>query len=282
MSDPSSRPPVPDEAVVLNRRYWRRVADDRNRWFASSAEGRLCLDRLRAGSTTLLEGEPAADGSRGEAELLGELSGIDLVHVGCGPGYDSLSWANRGARVVAVDLAEENLVEAGRLARLLGRRLPRVAADARRLPLADDRFSVAYIGGGLIHWIPDLSRLFQELYRVVRPAGRLLVVEDPPIRMALEDEESRPRVAYPYEDQASVHTNLMDRAAWPMPPGTTLQTADYLWTAGAVVTAILQAGFQLQKLLEPRWTAPRPTGSAPDDTRPLLPTALVVLAAKPR
>ena len=270
---------TPQQAVAVNRRYWQRVAMDRNRWLAAS-DGREWLARLRAGGTTLLEGEPASDGSRGEAELLSRLNGARLLHVGCGPGYESLSWANLGARVVSVDLAEENLAEAGRLAQAVDRKLLPVAADALRLPLRDNSFSAAYVAG-LIQWIPDLHTLFAELYRVLRRAGRLLVVEEHPLQMVLDDERDPPVPRYRYEDGAGLHINSMDRAAWPMPPGTTLDTADYLWTTATLVTALLQAGFELRKLLEPRWNITGPTVPAIDGSQTMLPTVLVVLAVKP-
>lgn len=45
-------------------------------------------------------------------------------------------------------------------------------ADITRLPLPPQSVDVV-ISNGVIHLLPDKSALFRELYRVVRPEGRL-------------------------------------------------------------------------------------------------------------
>ena len=53
---------------------------------------------LRRGGSTLY---------KEEIELLGDVTGLSLVHLQCNSGQDTLSWAARGARVTGVDISDE-------------------------------------------------------------------------------------------------------------------------------------------------------------------------------
>jgi 2-polyprenyl-3-methyl-5-hydroxy-6-metoxy-1,4-benzoquinol methylase len=56
----------------------------------------LYLEAFRGGASTLKEIE---------LDLVGDVRGLDLLHLQCHFGLDSLSWARRGARVVGVDFS---------------------------------------------------------------------------------------------------------------------------------------------------------------------------------
>ena len=76
--------------------------------------------------------------------------------------------------VVGLDLSEGMLAEARRS---LGVTL--VQARAEALPFADASFDFVSMGYALRH-VADLARLFAEYRRVLRPGGRLLVLEIAP------------------------------------------------------------------------------------------------------
>ncbi len=73
-------------------------------------------------------------------------------------------------RVVAADLTPEMMaVGAGREG---GRRIRWVTADALELPFEDSSFDRVVIGYGLRNF-PDLERSLREIFRCLRPGGRL-------------------------------------------------------------------------------------------------------------
>ena len=80
--------------------------------------------------------------------------------------------AGSGARVVACDLSA-GMIEVGRA------RHPEVdfvQGDAMNLPFADNTFDAVTISYGLRN-VPDPKRALEEMSRVTRPGGRLLVCE---------------------------------------------------------------------------------------------------------
>ena len=78
-----------------------------------------------------------------ELGLLGDVAGRDVVELGCGTAYVSAWLARRGARVVGVDLTEEQLTTARRMQREHGLAFPLVHASAENVPLADESFDLA-------------------------------------------------------------------------------------------------------------------------------------------
>jgi len=116
--------------------------------------------------------------ARTEAALVagavaGLTDGARLLEIGCGEGGNlmHLAAASPGTRLVGVDFSSEK-------ARFAGRATPAttVAADAAHLPFADGAFDAVLIRD-LLHHLPDRAAALAEARRVVRPGGRVTVVE---------------------------------------------------------------------------------------------------------
>jgi ubiquinone/menaquinone biosynthesis C-methylase UbiE len=97
--------------------------------------------------------------------------GQRLLEVGCGIGTDLVRFAQGGARVTGVDLAETAIDLARKNFALNG-----VAADELRvangeaLPYADASFDVVY-GHGVIQYTSNAPQLIREFHRVLKPGG---------------------------------------------------------------------------------------------------------------
>ncbi|WP_227000515.1 class I SAM-dependent methyltransferase [Protaetiibacter intestinalis] len=98
--------------------------------------------------------------------------GERILDVAAGTGTSSAAIARSGATVVAVDFSPGMIAE-GR------RRQPSiefVEADAMRLPFGDEEFDAVTISFGLRN-IADPIVALGEMYRVLKPGGRLVVCE---------------------------------------------------------------------------------------------------------
>src|SRR5262245_49938616 len=104
---------------------------------------------------------------------LGDVSGLDVVELGCGTAYFSAQLAYRGARPVGVDPTAAQLDTARRMMEMAGIAFPLVEAPGERVPLPDASFDLAFSEYGASLWA-DPQMWIPEAARLVRPGGRLV------------------------------------------------------------------------------------------------------------
>jgi demethylmenaquinone methyltransferase/2-methoxy-6-polyprenyl-1,4-benzoquinol methylase len=116
---------------------------------------------------------------RRAADLAGVGPGSRVLDVATGTGDMALELARRvgsGGEVVAMDFSEAMLERARAKAGPLAGQLSFEPGDALALPYPDDRFDAATTGFGARNF-SDLERGISEMVRVVRPGGRVVILE---------------------------------------------------------------------------------------------------------
>jgi glycosyltransferase involved in cell wall biosynthesis/ubiquinone/menaquinone biosynthesis C-methylase UbiE len=98
-----------------------------------------------------------------------------VLEVGGGMGTDLSQFAKHGALVTDVDLSEGHLKLAQENFRLRGLTGRFVHHDAELLPFDDNTFDLVY-SNGVIHHTPNTSRAVREIFRVLKPGGRVIVM----------------------------------------------------------------------------------------------------------
>lgn len=140
---------------------------------------------------------------------LGDVRGKTVLDFGCGSGANTVLLANRGARVIAVDISES-------LLRLAGRRLAVngapgaaafIAASAHDLPLPSDSIDVVF-GIAILHHL-DLALVSREVHRVLKPGGRAIFQE--PVRNSAVLRFVRRLIPYRAPDISPYERPLFDR-----------------------------------------------------------------------
>ena len=232
-----------EDPLEVNRRHWDELAA-----LHPSADGDDAEGFLAGGSTiTWLE-----------REGVGDVDGLELLHLQCHVGVDTLSWLREGAAsVVGVDFSSVAVDQARALAARAGLadRSTFVESDLDDLPDRLDRaFDVVFTSFGVLTWLPDVGRWAEVVADFLRPGGRFFVAELHPIShviMDLEpDDAGALRSPWPYfadEPQA------VDEAGSYADRDAALEhTATREWShdLGSIVTALLDAGLELEYLRE--------------------------------
>lgn len=108
-------------------------------------------------------------------DVLGPLSGLEVLDAGCGEGRSSRHLAARGARVTGVDLSAGMLAHARRIETHERQGIVYTQASCDRLdPFGDDRFDLVVSYMALMD-MAHLPGVMAEFRRVLRPGGRLAV-----------------------------------------------------------------------------------------------------------
>jgi len=107
-------------------------------------------------------------------------AGERILDVAAGTGTSSAALARSGAKVVAVDFSRGMVTEGRRK----HKKIEFVEADAEKLPFGDNEFDAVTISFGLRN-IQNPKTALSEMYRVLKPGGRLVICEfsKPPVAL---------------------------------------------------------------------------------------------------
>jgi SAM-dependent methyltransferase len=152
---------VGDSDKALNRALWAVMNE---RFTDTAAEDMWSRPDMVWGLFAVLERDLGA---------LGPVHGLDVVELACGTAYFSAWLARAGARTVAVDLSDEQLMTARRMQTQVGPVFPLIQGDGERVPLAGGRYDLVVSEHGAAVWC-DPERWLPEAARLLRPGGRLV------------------------------------------------------------------------------------------------------------
>ena len=100
------------------------------------------------------------------------------LEIGPGPGYLGLEWLKKseGTTLRALEISADMIKMAEKNAREYGlqNRVKYVEGDAQKMPFEDNTFDGVFTNGSLHEWSQP-SRIFNEVYRCLKPGGKYLI-----------------------------------------------------------------------------------------------------------
>lgn len=194
-----------------------------------------------------------------ELDELGDVTGLDLVHLQCHLGTDTLSWARHGARVVGLDFSSRSIEIARELAAACALPAEFVCADVYDAvaALSGRNFDVVYTGIGALGWLPDLTAWARVVTELLRPGGVVYLVEIHPIVNGVAEDGRTIRFDIIDADfQAFEATEGTYGAPGAQLTNTVTYERDH--GLGEIISAVLDAGLVLEVFHEQSYTnAPR-------------------------
>jgi SAM-dependent methyltransferase len=106
---------------------------------------------------------------------------LDVLDLGAGNGWLSYRMAQMGHRALALDIRDDHVDGLGASHPFLQRtdgRMKIAVARFDAIPACSDSFDVAVFNASL-HYATDLAAVLSEAVRVVRPGGRIVILDSP-------------------------------------------------------------------------------------------------------
>ncbi|HEX6288811.1 MAG TPA: methyltransferase [Herpetosiphonaceae bacterium] len=212
---------------------------------------------FRGGGSTLFAEERA---------LLGDVAGCTIAHLMCNAGQDTLSLAQLGGIVTGVDLSDDAITSALSLAAATQLPATFVRADVydwlRETSAGAQRFDIVYGAYGVICWLDDLNLWARGVAAILKPGGRLALVEFHPVSNIF-DRSWRLAADYPAGGRLLPLAGIGDYVGASegglTPGGYAEGIQDFVnpepcylhqWGLGEVVTALAEAGLVITALHE--------------------------------
>lgn len=144
-------------SIERNRTWWDGESDE----YQSLHRGQLSAIPKAWGVWAIPESE---------LNVLGDVSGKDVLEFGCGAAQWSIALQRQGARVTGMDLSGRQLAHAREAMAECGTRVHLVQAAGQDPPFADASFDVVFCDHGAMTFAPP-ERTVAEASRLLRPGG---------------------------------------------------------------------------------------------------------------
>jgi len=183
--------------------------------------------------------------------LIGEVAGQVICDLACGQGWVARELARRGAQVTGLDLAPNLLALARGYEAQEPLGIVYVHGDAQRADqLSDSQFTGCVCVMALIN-IPDLHATFQSVRQILKPGGWFVfAIPHPCFETPHAQWTPLPNPEHPL---GRIVSGYFDERQWfsANPDGVRSRVADYHRMLSTYLNTLSEAGFVLERALEP-------------------------------
>ena len=183
-----------------------------------------------------------------ELELLGPISGKEVLHLQCHFGQDTLSMARYGARVTGLDISDTAIEEARKLTERCGLKADWHCGNVLdRVERFESSFDVVFTSYGTIGWLPELRSWAANIANYLRPGGLFVFVEFHPVVWMFDNAFTR--VAYSYFNRERIVEEEQGSYADREAPD---RIASVSWNhdLAEVLSSLMEAGLVIERFEE--------------------------------
>ena len=206
---------------------------------------------------------------------LGDVEGRRVLDIGCGEGRFCRLLAGLGAEVTGIDLTEGLMVRARALSEGVGTYLAGNAHDLAGVEDESFDLAVSYI---VMVDLFKYREAIRSAFRVLRPAGRFIVCNIHPMRMAKTNgwiRQGNRKLFYAVDDY-TLEGPRVEEVSWTGGAFTSMHR-----TLSSYITAFLESGFVLEGLQEPTPSAAQLTAHPTFDDEYRVPNFILYALRKP-
>ncbi|MFL2770150.1 MAG: class I SAM-dependent methyltransferase [Rhodospirillaceae bacterium] len=188
-----------------------------------------------------------------EAEELGDIEGLKVLHLQCHIGMDSLGLVRRGAHVTGLDFSPSAIGAAKKLSLETGLHATFVEGDVYAAPkLINKKFDLVYSTWGTITWLPDIARWAAVIAAMLKRGGRLYLLDGHPSMLVMEEENGQLVHKYPWrtDPKSPMHFDEEITYTGEAMPEEASGSYDWAHPLSAIIVSLLNEGLRLDFLHE--------------------------------
>ena len=160
-------------------------------WDAMSADWQALRDQDQLWRKCLQQPELAFEGEALDMidRYMGGLHGKRACVIGSGDNYVAFALAGMGAQVTSTDISVQQLKVAQERAAILGLEITFHRADATNLEgIPQGEFDLVCSSNGFFVWIAEPAKVFQQVFRVLKPGGFYIFYDVHPFQRPWKDQ----------------------------------------------------------------------------------------------
>jgi SAM-dependent methyltransferase len=227
------------DGIETNRALWDERAA------LHGQDGYYDVEAFLAGATSLSPRE-----LHEVRAAVGDVAGLDLLHVQCHFGLDTLSFARMGASVTGLDFSPVAIARATALAEQASLQATFVEEDAQPLPSSlHASFDLVFASYGVLCWIADVGAWMRSAASALRSGGRLVLLDLHPMCQMIGAVDPL-TVDFPYQGAEPRSFEASGSYAIPDAETTANRSVEYAHGLGEIVSAAVGAGLGIDALTE--------------------------------
>lgn len=230
-----------DAFAEANRLNW----DNRAELHSTDTTGSYRIGKVLGGGSSL---------HALESGEIGDLSGKDIVHLQCHIGLDTISLKHLGASsVTGLDFSPKAIRAARDFAARAGTEVRFVEASVYDAVQALGRtYDMAYVTWGAINWLDDIVRWAQVVAALLKPGGKLYLLEGHPAMNQYEARDGRLELEFGWRTPVAEPLIFDDAQTYTGDQRGLAHTRCYEWIhpLSDIVNALISAGLAIDFLNE--------------------------------
>jgi SAM-dependent methyltransferase len=230
-----------DEFAKANRLNW----DNRAALHATDTTGSYRMAKVLAGGSSL---------HALEAGEIGDISGKDIVHLQCHIGLDTISLKHLGAKsATGLDFSPKAIETARDFARKAGADVRFVEASVYdAVEALGKTYDMVFVTWGAINWLHDIFGWAKVAAALLRPGGRLYLLEGHPVMNQFEARDGRLDLEFGWRTPLDAPLVFDDAQTYTGDERALSHTRCYEWIhpLSDIVNALISAGLAIDFLNE--------------------------------
>jgi ubiquinone/menaquinone biosynthesis C-methylase UbiE len=185
-----------------------------------------------------------------ELQLLGDVENRKVLEIGCGGGQNSFVLTQWGAHVTALEPSRGQLNYARQLNEGVERGFNLIQGRAEDLSMFRKESFDLVLSSLSLDYVPDIEEVFRQVYRILLPGGSFVFSMIHPLMnfagwYMMDDPDTHTFENY-FEMRGLRHSG------WDFQDGTQEEISSYQHTLEELFSALVDQGFSVSNILEPR------------------------------